>query len=253
MTRCGNKSSSSSSLAASALVLLAVALLHCSQASAHAFQDVVSKLEKYATTPYARSSGLTLKDLTNVVDEWDRMPAEVKAKTLETPQFRLAVHFVVLPTERIRDSFTTNTYAFVAHVTRCEEAYKRFRPAYLGQVIENQNTGTMKMPKLLEVFGKITGHDPRPLVIKDFLLFKTEADAWRARYEDIVNHEDVYANLDEIRNILNYFNGELTAPLFKYVKAQVNPKADVEALRKLFFDKLWEDSHIRFVNGKATR
>lgn len=214
-------------------------------------ESILDKLEAFALDKSGYSH-IDYDDLMNVARAYDSQPVEFKNKARQSPALRLALDLAINPMKMIGLQIDHEPKLWARHLIRLQDAYKRFRPAYLGEQIGNKNF-KLKVNRSLKLYKVLSGQDTTtPLTLRLFKDAKAESDVWRAKLDELTVVEDIFASLEELQSILNYFNAPVFKPLFEHVFPNLKANSNVEELKSLYYEKLWSDCGIKFVDGTPT-
>lgn len=215
-------------------------------------KTVMNKLEAYAMGSKSKS-GLTKNELMSVWHAFDSLSQSKKAEFRRSPAVRLVTDLAVIPMNLIEKQFGDDPQLFERHLRRVERAYKRFRPAYMGEPIGDKSF-KLKVVNSMKLYSILSGKDKDTrLTLKLIENASREAAMWRQRVDELATTDDIFACLDELENIFNYFNASVLKPLFDHVFPALKPNSNPLMLATLYYKKLKEDEGIEFVKGTPTK
>lgn len=230
------------------LVLVASATIVASQDYSRAkIFKIANKLEAFALGTSGPSSGLTVQELEDAYAEFktwnDAVVSNIK-RSLSLD--KLLIDFLLTPMDRYPQLIGTSVPGSgpstqqLHFIKRLEANYKKFRPAYLGQKLTGSYYSAPKTDTLVCSLWGI--RDPKPLSEKMFTDARNELMAYRAKLDEIAEYEDIYSNLDEYTQLINYVNRnevkELETVIFPLFDSMKSPK-NIQQLQ----DKYVKDMH----------
>lgn len=212
-------------------------------ALADPIETVHDKLEKYATDNLSRSE-LSPDDLKAAYEEyksWD--PAKREEFELKKVTHALLTDFLLHPMERTHEIRQSKNDIELPidenYVKRLEKYYKMFRVAYMGQKIGKVYHKCRKTDLLVSSLMGLKGRqDLTAKMIYDAIV---EYNAIMQRLSDIMIYEDIYGNLDELKQLLNFNNREAVKILKQVVYPQLKKLKSRKALdrvKETFRDKM---------------
>lgn len=194
------------------------------------------------------SSGLTWDKLQEAYEEFKKWPEKLVNRAKKVIKTRLLIDLLFTPLDYFDWQFEDESDVRDMFIRRFEIAYKRFRTAYQGGQIGLEQVAAFKTNQLI---GILIGRSNDELTYDHFRLAKIEYENWRARLDELTGQEDVYACLEELQRLLNYFHHFLTKTLAE-VFAHVQPGADPAQLKQLFMDAL-EKQDFAIEDGKLIK
>lgn len=207
--------------------------------------NVIDKLETVSSGQKAASE-LSLADLKAAKHEWDSWPEEKRQEARQVPMVRLVVDFAIHPMGFVHTQMDLNKPdLFKAFVKRLELCYKKFLPAYEGEQIAGGKVA-IRVAKTLKLYETLKRRQPVTLSL--FKDAKRECESWRSRMEEITNLEDIYANLDELTYLFNFFNLMTLKPLWMSVFPKMNELKDRENLNGEQLSKMYHQALEKYFN-----
>lgn len=246
---------SSSRIALTSLVVLAVAGSLASAQSTGVVDSVKELMKKLDAVAASQrfTSGITLEELRSVFKAYKNADVETKNKIKHDRPLRLVLDLAITPLTFVYEHLHDSPTLYALHLNRIEKAYKKFKPAYGGRIIGNGDFA-IKTKNTMRLYNMLANKDGKTEVtMLAFQRAKMEADNWRARLEELTTNEDIFVYLDELENIMNYFNTEVFGPLYRHIYPKLDQFKDAESARKAYYDHLLRDHGIKLIRGSPTR
>lgn len=214
-----------------------------------------AKLDAYASSQTVVGD-IQIGELNRLSQLYQQLPTQNQmALEQKSPEWQLIIELALIPMKRLPLQIKNEPDLVRRHLQRVEFNYKRFKPAYHGKQIGEERLRNLKIPKTVALFEMLSSKDKASkLTINYFKRAKMESEVWRERLSELIYFEDIYSNLEEFQNILNYLNHIVFSPLFSYVfpamdTGEMNPKR----LARLYYRHLWNEFNIGMVDGSLRR
>ena len=209
-----------------------------------ALTKVITKLEQMARQKEP-SSGLQMADLEAAKSQWDEWPEDKQLEARQVPLVRIVIDFVLTPMELARHTIDLkNPDASRVFLERLEHYYKHFLPAYEGEQLGG-GIG-LKVGATFELYEKLSKR--AEVGAKMFHEARKEVEVWRSKLEELTQWEDIYANVEELEFILNFFNMIPLKPFWTNVFPMMdsNPELSAQQLADIYHKALERNFNAKF-------